>query len=46
MDKWASQVVLLGKNSSANAGDIRDMGLIPWFGRAPGGWHGNSLQYS
>ena len=24
------------KNSPANAGDIRDMGLIPWVGKIPG----------
>ena len=34
------------KNLSANAGDIRDMGSIPESGRAPGGGHGNPLQYS
>ena len=26
---WVSQVVLVVKNLPANAGDIRDMGLIP-----------------
>ena len=30
----------------ANAGDIRDVGLIPGSGRSPGGQHDNSLQYS
>ena len=30
----------------ANAGDMRDVGLIPGSGRCPGGGHGNSLQYS
>ena len=30
----------------ANAGDIRDAGLIPELGRSPGGRHGNPLQYS
>ena len=35
----ASQVVLVEKNPSANAGDIRDVGLIPWSGRSPGGGH-------
>jgi len=39
----ASQVVLVVKNPSANAGDIRDAGLIPGWGRAPGGGHGNSF---
>ena len=42
----ASQVVLVVKNLPANAGDIRDMGLIPGLGRSPGGGHGNPLQYS
>ena len=32
-------------NSPANAGDIRDVGLIPGSGRSPGG-HGHLLQYS
>ena len=34
------------KNPPANAGDIRDMGLIPGLGRPLGGGHGNPLQYS
>ena len=34
-----------GKNPPANAGDIRDSGLIPWSGRSPGGGPGNPLQY-
>jgi len=34
------------KNSSANAGDIRDMGSISGLRRSPGGGHGNPLQYS
>ena len=42
----ASQVVLVVKNQPANAGDIKDVGLIPGSGRSPGGGHGNSLQYS
>ena len=29
-----------------NAGDIRDAGLIPRSGRAPGGGPGNPFQYS
>ena len=41
----ASQVVLVVKNLPANAGDIRDAGLIPVLGRSPGGDHGNPLQY-
>ena len=42
---WAFQVVLLVKNLSANAGDVREAGLIPGWGRSPGGGHGNPLQY-
>ena len=34
------------KNPPANAGEIRDLGSIPGPGRAPGGGHGNPLQYS
>jgi len=34
------------KNPPANAGDLRDVGLIPGSGRSPGKVHGNSLQYS
>ena len=37
----ASQVVL--ENLPANAGDVRDAGLIPGSGRSPGGGHGNPL---
>ena len=41
----ASQVVLVIKNPLANAGDIRDMGLIPGLGKSPGIGNGNSLQH-
>ena len=34
------------KNTLADAGDVRDAGLIPGSGRSPGGGHGNPLQYS
>ena len=34
------------KNWPANAGDIRDSGSIPGWGRSPGGGHGNPIQYS
>ena len=34
------------KNLPANAGDIRDAGLIPGSGRSPAGGNGNPLQYS
>ena len=39
-------MVLLVKNSPANAGDVRNMGSIPGSGRSPRGRHGNPLQYS
>ena len=42
----ASQVALVGKNSPANAGGMRNADLIPGSGRTPGGGHGNPLQYS
>ena len=42
----ASQVALVVKKLSANAGDLRDMGSIPGSRRSPGGEHGNPLQYS
>ena len=34
------------KNPSANAGNVRDSGLIPGLGRFPGEGYGNPLQYS
>ena len=43
---WTSHVVLVVKNPPANAGDTRDVGLIPESGRFPGGGHSNPLQYS
>ena len=42
----ASQVALVVKNLSANAGDLSDADLISGSGRSPGGGHGNPLQYS
>jgi len=42
----ALQVVLVVKNPLANAGDVRDSGLIPGSGRSPGERNGNPLQYS
>ena len=45
-EAWASQVLLVLKNSPANAGDIRDTGSIPGLGKSPEGGHGNPLQYS
>ena len=41
---WVSQVVLVVKNSPANARDIRDVGSVPESGRSPGGRLGNPLQ--
>ena len=35
-----------GKEPAANAGDVRDSGSVPGWGRSPGGGHGNPLQYS
>ena len=40
-----SQVELLVKNPPANAGDIKEAGLIPGSGRSPGEGNGNPLQY-
>ena len=42
----AFQVVLVLKNLPANAGDIRNVGLIPGSGGSPGGGHGSQPQYS
>ena len=38
--------MLVIKNPPANAGDTRDMDLILWSGKIPGGGNGNPLQYS
>ena len=34
------------KNPPANAGDTRDIGMIPGSGRSPGGGNSNPFQYS
>ena len=39
-----SQVMLVLKNPPVNAGDIRNIGLIPGSGRSPGEGRGNALQ--
>ena len=39
-------MALVVKNLPGNAGDVRDVGSIPGFGRSPGEGNGNSLQYS
>ena len=43
LSAWAPQVVLMVKNSPANAGNIRDTGSIPGLERSPGGGNGNPL---
>ena len=40
------QVVVVVKNPSANAGNLRDVEWIPVSGRSPGEEHGNPHQYS
>ena len=42
----ASQVVLVVKNLSANARDVRDAGSILELGRSSGGGNDTPLQYS
>ena len=42
----ASPVAQLVKNPPANAGDVREVGMIPGWGRFPGEGNGNPLQYS
>ena len=42
----ASQVALAVKNLPVNAGDARDVGLIPGLGRFPGGENGTPFQKS
>ena len=39
-------VALVVKNLPANAGDVREAGSIPGWGRSPGGGNGNPLLYS
>ena len=41
-----TQVAPVVKNTPANAGDVRDSGLISGLGRSPGGGHGNPPQDS
>ena len=41
-----SVVALVIKNLPANAGDIRDVGLVPRLGRSPEVGRDNPLQYS
>ena len=46
IDKGASHLALVVKSMLANAGGIRDLGLIPGLGRSPGEGNGNPLQCS
>ena len=39
-------MALVVKNPPANAGEVRDEGVIPGLGSSPGGGHGNLLPYS
>ena len=39
-------MVLVIKNSPANAGDTRDMGSVPGLGRSPRVGNGTPLRYS
>jgi len=43
---FASQIALVIKNPPANAGDTRDVGSIPVWGRSSGEGNGTRLQYS
>ena len=45
-ENGASQVVLVVKNFPVIEGEERDAGLLPGFGRSPGGGHYNPLQDS
>ena len=38
--------MLVARNPPANAGDTRDVGLIPGMGRSPGEGKGYPVQYS
>ena len=46
MHRGAFQVVLEVKNTPDNAGDMRDVGLIPLLGISPGEGKGYPLLYS
>ena len=39
-------MTLVVKNPPVNAGDLRDVGLIPGLGKSPGRGNDNPLQYS
>ena len=46
INRVGSHVALVVKNLPVNAGDIKDMGLIPELGRSPREENGNPLHYS
>ena len=46
IELWASQVALVVKKLDANAGDIRDVSLIPGLGKSSEEGNDNPLQYS
>ena len=46
MRALSSFLAAVVKNPSTNAGDTRDLSLIPGCGRSPEGGNGNPLQYS
>ena len=43
---WGPHAVLVVKSLPASEGDTGGSGLIPGWGRSPGGGHGNPLQCS
>ena len=43
---WASQAVLVVKDTLASAGEVRDVGLIPGLGRPPGEGNDYPLQWN
>ena len=45
-ERWGFPVASVIKYLPANAGDARDLGLIPQLGRSPEEGNGNPLQYS
>ena len=45
-EMMASEVMLVVKNPPADAGNLRNVDLIPGSGRCTGGRHGNPLHYS
>ena len=44
-NSWAFQVALMVNNQPANTGDIRDVGLIPGWGKIRWRWKWQPAQY-